>query len=79
MSKRVKEFKMDKVRILHVTDEAAFEFVANILRDAGIPFYKMSADAGGAYAGSIGGIIEIFVDNENESKAKEVLSGYDLK
>lgn len=69
---------MDRVKIHHVSDEASFEFVANLLREAGIPFYKMSADAGGAYAVAIGGNIEILVDKENVEKAQDLLKEYDL-
>ncbi len=69
---------MDKVKVYQASDEAAFEFVANILREASIPFYKMSADAGGAFSLSVGGIIEIFVDKENEKSARDILAEYEL-
>lgn len=69
---------MDKVKIHQVNDEASFQFVANILRESAIPFYKMSPDAGGAYGVAVGGNIEIFVDQENASKARELLKAYDL-
>lgn len=69
---------MEKVKVHQVVDNAAFEFVANILRDASIPFYKMSADAGGAFSGAIGGVTEIYVDKENEEKANSILSEFDL-
>lgn len=69
---------MEKTKVHQVSDNAAYEFVANILRDASIPFYKMSADAGGAFSGAIGGMIEIYVDKENEEKAHTILKEFDL-
>ncbi len=69
---------MEKVKIHQVNDEASFQFIANILKESSIPFYKMSADAGGAYGVAVGGNIEILVDKVNVEKAQELLKEYDL-